>query len=133
MRKFQDVQFVKLPWVETIFDANGNLLIVRCKVYIKIERKQKLLIPKWDSFEKHARKRKNEEEVKVVDIKCAYAKNETKFVSMNCPSVLKQVQGGFERENKRKVIQFASIFMLLAQGKPMTNYKDLWPLYQMNF
>ncbi len=39
MRKFQDVWFVKMPWVETIFYANGNLLIVRCKVYIKIKRK----------------------------------------------------------------------------------------------
>jgi hypothetical protein len=39
MRKFQDVWFMKMPWVETIFDANGNLSIVRCKVYTKIERK----------------------------------------------------------------------------------------------
>jgi hypothetical protein len=35
------------------------------------------------------RKRKNEKEVKVVDVKCAYANNEIKFVSMNCPYVLK--------------------------------------------
>lgn len=97
---------MKMPWVETIFDANGNLSIVRCKVYTKATN------PKWDSLEKHVRKRKNEEEVKVVDVKCAYANNETKFVSMNCPYVLNQVQGGFERENKRKVIQFASIFMI---------------------
>ncbi len=27
------------------------------------------------------------------------------------------------------MIQFASIFMLLVEGRPMTNYKDLWPLY----
>jgi hypothetical protein len=39
VRKFQDVWFVKMPWVEIIFDANGNLSIVRCKVYTKIERK----------------------------------------------------------------------------------------------
>jgi len=44
-------------------------------------------------------------------------------------SFYSKVQNGFERENKRKVIQFASIFMLLVEGRPMTNYKDLWPLY----
>jgi hypothetical protein len=33
-------------------------------------------------------KKKNEEGVKVVDVKCAHAKNETKFVSMNHPFVL---------------------------------------------
>jgi hypothetical protein len=66
----------------------------------------------------------------VVDVKCAYANNETKFVSMNWPYILKQVQGGFERENKRKVIQFAFIFMFLAKGKPMTNYKNLRRLYE---
>lgn len=39
VKEFHDVWFVKMLWVETIFDANGNLSIVRCKVYIKIERK----------------------------------------------------------------------------------------------
>jgi hypothetical protein len=46
------------------------------KVYIKIERKEKLLIPKWDLLEKHARKRNNENWLKVANVKCAHARNE---------------------------------------------------------
>jgi hypothetical protein len=91
---------MKIPWAETIFDATRNLLSVKCKVCTKIEIKDNILNPKWDSLEKQTGKRKNEKGVKVV--KCAHAKNETKFVSMNRSSILEQVQGGFEGENKKK-------------------------------
>ncbi len=102
MKKFQDVWSMKIPWAETIFDAIGNLLGVKCKVCTKIEIKDNILNPKWDSLEKQTGKGKNEEGVKAVDVKCAHAKIETKFVSMNRPSILEQVQGGFEGENKKK-------------------------------
>jgi hypothetical protein len=38
-----------------------------------------------------------------VDVKCGHAVKKTKFVLMNCPFVLEQVQGGFEGQNKNKV------------------------------
>jgi hypothetical protein len=41
-----------------------------------------LLVPKWNYFDKHARKRKNEEGAKVMDLKCAHAKNETMYMSL---------------------------------------------------
>jgi hypothetical protein len=78
---------MKTSWVKVVFDPTINLLVVKCKVCTKIKRKKKLLVPKWDSLEKHVGKRKNEERVKVVDVKCAHAKNETKFVSINHPSI----------------------------------------------
>jgi len=102
VKKFQDVWSMKIPWAETIFDATRNILGVKCKVCTKIEIKDNILNPKWDSLEKQMGKRKNEKGVKVVDVKCAHAKNETKFVSMNRPSIWEQVQGGFEGENKKK-------------------------------
>ncbi len=71
---------MKMPWVEAIFDAIGNLWTMRCKVYTKTEKKENLLVPKQDSFENMWGRKKNEERVKVVDVKCAHAKNETKFV-----------------------------------------------------
>ncbi len=104
MKKFQDVWFMKMPWAEIIFYAPGNLSVVRCKVCIKIEIKDNFLNPKWDSLEKQTKKKKNEEKLKVVDVMCAHAKNETKFVSMNCPCILEQVHSEFEGKNKRKVI-----------------------------
>jgi hypothetical protein len=55
-------------------------------------RKQKLLVPKLDYVYKHARKRKNEEGAKTMDLKCVQAKNETTYiyviVSMNYPLIL---------------------------------------------
>jgi hypothetical protein len=42
---------------------------------------------------------------------------------MNCPFVSEQIQGGFEGDNKRKMIKFAFIFMLLSKGKFMTTYE----------
>ncbi len=35
-----------------------NLSIVKCNVCIKLECKLKLLVPKWDSFDKLVKKRK---------------------------------------------------------------------------
>jgi hypothetical protein len=51
---------MKMPWVEIVFDVGGNMIIVQYKVYTKIKHKEKLLIPKWDSLEYHARKMENE-------------------------------------------------------------------------
>ncbi len=70
------------------------------------------------SLEKHVGNRKNEKGVKVVDVKCAHAKNETKFVSINHPFVFEQIQSGFEGKNKMKVIQFAYISCFLPKESP---------------
>jgi len=53
-----------------------------------------------------------------MDLKCAHAKNETTYVLMNHPSILQQIQGGSDQNNKKKVIQFASIFMLFNKENP---------------
>jgi hypothetical protein len=47
-----------MPWAKVVFDIDGNLTIIESKVYTKIECKQKLLILKWDSLEKHVGKGK---------------------------------------------------------------------------
>lgn len=41
VKKFQDVQFMKMPWVEAIFCAIRNLSTMKCKVYTKIEQKKR--------------------------------------------------------------------------------------------
>ncbi len=52
-RKFQDKWVVELPWVELFIRKDGNLHIVKCRICIEVERKDKLLVSKWDSFCKH--------------------------------------------------------------------------------
>jgi hypothetical protein len=62
-----------------------NLISIQYMVCNKIERKEKLLVPKWD---KHARERENEQRLKVMDPRwCAHAKNETMYVLMNQSSI----------------------------------------------
>jgi hypothetical protein len=47
--KFQDVWALKMAWVEPIL--NGLITFVKCHVYFKIEKKNKVLVAKWDSIE----------------------------------------------------------------------------------
>jgi hypothetical protein len=44
----------ELPWVEAVVGCDGKLTMVRCKVYGKIEGHEKILVPKFDSLQKHA-------------------------------------------------------------------------------
>jgi hypothetical protein len=47
-----------MRWVEPIFNEAGLVTSMKCCVYSKIEKKDKVLVVNWDSFEKHASKRK---------------------------------------------------------------------------
>ncbi len=65
--------------------------------------------------------------VKVVDLNVFMPK--MKHGSMNWPFILEQIQGGGEQNNKRKVMQITSIFMLLNKGKRMVDYEYFKPLF----
>lgn len=52
-RNFKDTWVVKLPWAKSILSSNGKVVQVECKVCSLIEGKDKLLVPKLDSFWKH--------------------------------------------------------------------------------
>lgn len=52
--------------------------------------------------------------MKVVNPKCVHAINEMAHVFMNWPFILEQVPSGGEQNDKRNVIQFAFVFMLVA-------------------
>ncbi len=72
-----------MRWAKAIFNNDNILFVVRCIVCAKMECKEKLLVPKWDSLEKHVKKRRNEFRQKVIDMKCAHAENEVQYVVMN--------------------------------------------------
>jgi hypothetical protein len=61
-----------------------SLHIIKCRICVEIEGKEKLLVPKWDFLCKHA--------------------------SWDCPHFLAH---GVDREKARKVVQFVMIFHLL--------------------
>jgi len=54
-RVFQDIWATKLPRVKAMIDPNGKLSMVKCKVCNFVEKRDKLLVPKFDSLQKYAR------------------------------------------------------------------------------
>jgi hypothetical protein len=67
------VTFVKMSWGEAIFNKD-DILPLSMHVCMKMERNEKLLVSKWNSLEINAKKRRNEEGQKVMDMKCTCAK-----------------------------------------------------------
>jgi hypothetical protein len=63
-----------MPWEEVVFNNDYILYVVKCILCTKIGRNKKLFVPKWDSLEKHAKKKINEYGQKIMDMKCAHAK-----------------------------------------------------------
>jgi len=56
--KFQDVWAFKMPWAQPIFNEVRLVTFIKCHVCSKIEKKNKVLVAKWDSTETHASKKK---------------------------------------------------------------------------
>ncbi len=65
-RKFQVSWAAKLPWVELQMGVDGCVHLVKCKICLEVEQKNKLLVPKWDSLQKHTSQRKAEKNMKGV-------------------------------------------------------------------
>ncbi len=80
-----------MPWVKIIFNDVGILTIVKCIVCSKMSKKEKLLVPKWYSLEKHVTKKKTKDGQAVMDAKCTYAKYELQYATMKHPLVMKQL------------------------------------------
>ncbi len=49
----QDIWVVKMPWEKPIVNDVGLFLVIRCHICTNIEKKEKVLITKWDSIKKH--------------------------------------------------------------------------------
>ncbi len=45
-------------WVEWFIGENGSLHIIICRIFTKVERNDKLLVARWDSFCKHVGSKK---------------------------------------------------------------------------
>ncbi len=55
---FKEKMATKLPWVELFTREDGSLHIVKCRVYIEVENKDKLFAHKWDFLYKYAHYKK---------------------------------------------------------------------------
>ncbi len=72
--KFQDVWALKMPWATLIFNEVRLVSFIKCHVCSIIEKKDKVLVAKWDSTEKHAGKRKAPDGKWFMDPKCEHVK-----------------------------------------------------------
>ncbi len=62
-------------------------------------------------------------------MKCAHVKNEVQYVAMKHVFVIDQLQFSFVSENKKNLIQFTSIFLLLNKGRSLIDYKNFKYLF----
>ncbi len=83
-----------MPWVEPIFNEIGLVIFVKCYVCSKIENRDKVLVAKWDSIEKHVGKRKAYGGKWFMDPKCGHAKDEIAYVQLSTIVVLQQLELG---------------------------------------
>ncbi len=117
-----------MPWVEPIFNEAKLVTCFKCCIYSQIEKKDKVLVAKWNSIDKHASQKKAPNGKWFMDPKCGHLKNEIVYVQLSTIIIFQQFNLGQAMEDKGKIVQFATIFILLNKGKPMTNYQDSQPL-----
>ncbi len=114
---------------------DGLISIVRCKVCIRIERKENLLVLKMDFLSKHVSKRKGKGHDVVVgkwyfakDPK--HAKNEVLNASFTHDFVLTRLTITEVTNNKRKLLQYRCISHLLNEGHPTMDYEGMKVLFK---
>jgi hypothetical protein len=70
---------MKMPWLEPIFNEVGLVFVVKSHVCTIVKRKEKKLIAKWDSINKHAGKKKGCDGKWIMDPKCMHVKHEISY------------------------------------------------------
>ncbi len=107
-----------------------------CKVCTTIEGKERILAAKLDSLYKHARRKKTKANHLGMAKGTIYyyknfvhQKNETLYVASIYSNVVHQLDLGEIGEKKNKKVQFAIVFYLLREGRPLTNYESFKDLF----
>jgi hypothetical protein len=81
--KFQEIWVVKVPWTKPIFNEVGVVFTMICHVCMRIERKEKNLVTKWDFIDKYVCKRKGSYGKWIMDPKCVHVKNEISYAQLS--------------------------------------------------
>jgi len=72
-----------MPWVEPIFNKGRLVTSIKCHICYQIEKKDKVLVAKWDSIDKHVSKKKAPDGKWFMDPKCKHLKNEIVYVQLS--------------------------------------------------
>jgi hypothetical protein len=139
-RKFQTVWAAKLPWAEGIMATDGILHMVKCKVCSSIDRKPCVMAPKSDTLFKHDGKRTARKDLPQYKVKagqqyvatqCKHRRNMKLYAAKAPTSVLEQINNCTSLEAKKKRVQFATLFQLLSDGRPMLEFQSRVALYKL--
>jgi hypothetical protein len=92
-----------MPWAKPILTVVSLVTSIIYRVCIRIERKEKYVVAKWDSIEKHARKKKSFDGKWYMDPKCGHSKNEITYVQLSTTIVFQQLDNKLVRQRKTNV------------------------------
>ncbi len=103
----------------------------------EVERKNKILVVKWNSLCKHVRHQKVvknmgfrcEKREQFYSKVCKHAKNWKTLASYSQKTIDAQLAHGVVKEKVQKVVQFSTTLHLLQQGCPMVEYESLRLLF----
>jgi len=139
-RKFQTLWAAKLPWAEGIMATDGILQMVRCKVCSSLDRKPCIMAPKSDTLFKHDGKRTAKKDMPQYKVKagetyiatqCKHRKNLRLYAAKPPATVLEQLNNCTTVEARKKRVQFATLFQLLSDGRPMMEFESRQSLYKL--
>jgi hypothetical protein len=114
--RFQEVWATKLPWSEAILRSDSLLHMVRCKTCSN-GKKECVMGLKWDTLSK-------------LGIRDCHKKNELLYAARQPLSFLEQIQGCTTIESHIKRVQFSTLFQVLCDGRPMTEFLSRFKLYE---
>ena len=129
----------KLPWAEGILTNQGRLHMVKCTVCSTMEKSDRLMQPKWDTLKKHEGRRKAIRNMPAYNVKkgewymakdSKHKKNLALYNARAPDNVLQQLNQSNRLEREKKKVQFATLFQILADGRPMLEYESRASLYE---
>jgi hypothetical protein len=138
-QRFQLEWQARLPWAEGVLSEDGKLHMVRCRTCTMVDGREKLLATKLDTLLKHEGCRRATENMSAKGLKkgevyvlksCRHQQYSAIFAARKPNSILKQVNLFGTLERKKKKVQFASLFHILSQGRPLVHYESLEHLYE---
>ncbi len=120
---FQDRWVTQLPWVELIVNTKGNVFEVKCAIYLKVERKEKLLIFKLDNLPHISANPRflgigqNQLSFLLQSQKLTCSRNEKIYIAKDCPLVLdlvvRKVQSLKPQNQKRTFVMLSGLKFLI--------------------
>ena len=127
---------LKLPWAESVLGNDEKVYQVCHLVCTKIDSCDKLLTPKLDSLWKHGRRQRAHLNILGViknfytTMDCRHLKNKVLFLAIRRDTIVEQIVAGATLKQKKKIVQFVVIFVLLCDGWPMADYSDMKDLVE---